>query len=94
MKVAKKENCVEGTTKSSLHYRQRKFFKPLNAHWEYKQNKVFQDSPKEHNLFIKAVPVYNNKEVHLFGSSTIESFCKYYDQLPKSERVHYEIQKL
>jgi hypothetical protein len=91
MKKGNLENCVEGATNHSLHYRQRKFFKPLNAHWEYKQDKVFRNALKGHNLFIKAVPVYNNKEIHLFGSSTIESFWEYYDQLPKSERVHYEI---
>ena len=91
MKIAKNSSCVEGTAKSSLHYRQRKFFKPLNALWEYRQNKVFQDAPKEHNLFIKAVPVSENKEIHLFGSNTIEGFWDYYDKLPSSDRVHYEI---
>lgn len=91
MKIAKNSSCVEGTAKSSLHYRQRKFFKPLNALWEYRQNKVFQDAPKEHNLFIKAVPVSGNKEIHLFGSNTIEGFWDYYNKLPLSERVHYEI---
>ena len=63
----KVENCVDTTAKSSLHYKQRKFFKPINAHWEYKQEKVFENPPKEHTLFIKAVPVYEDKEIHLFN---------------------------
>ena len=85
------KNGVEPVAKSSLHYRQRKFFKPSNALWEYKQEKVFENASKEHNLFIKAVPVCENKEIHLFGSDTIEGFWEYYNNLPSSEKIHYEI---
>ncbi len=81
----KVEKCVDTTTKSSLHYKQREFFKPINAHWEYKQEKVFENAPTEHNLFIKAVPVYEDKEIHLFGSNTIEGFWKYYNDLSSCE---------
>jgi hypothetical protein len=54
-KMSKLNKMVDATAKSSLHYRQRKFFKPSNALWEYKQEKVFENAPEEHNLFIKAV---------------------------------------
>ncbi|GAG33078.1 unnamed protein product, partial [marine sediment metagenome] len=82
---------TENATKLSLYYKNRKFFIPLNASWQYKQKKMFDSAKKEHNLFLKGVPVQDGKEVHLFASTNVETFWCYYNDLPSSERVHYEI---
>lgn len=92
-KIDNENKVVEMATKLPLHYKCREFFKPLNASWEYRQKKVFDSAKKNHNLFLKAVPVQDEKEIHLFASANIETFWCYYNDLGPSERVHYEIIK-